>query len=249
MYFEHLSQPANRHSTLVLAVCSHFVLSIFDTAFRTFTEKARKGLLDDDDDDAGPRGAAARDGEPGESAEPPLLPDGVDLSQFDDEDEDIAAAAAAASRGGGGGESSDDDSSDDEDDEDAELARELDLIRREREEAKLRAAQAEAAEAEAAAAASLARNPLMPMAAAQAGPTFGNDTPFGASGGVKRRWDDDVVVRPTRDATAFAQSIGGRGLRIHSAAGVCSLCLLLNAAMCTLDVLACSSRIRPRATW
>lgn len=152
--------------------------------------------MEDDDDDAGPRGAAVRDSEPGESAEPPLLPDGVDLSQFDDEDEDIAAAAAAASRGagGGGGESSDDDSSDNDDDEDAELARELDLIRREREEAKLRAAQAEAAEAEAAAAASLARNPLMPMAGAQAGPTFGNDTPFGA-GGVKRRWDDDVVVR------------------------------------------------------
>ena len=193
-------------------------------------ERARQGLIAEDDENDERASSVQLKAEPGAAASAaaassssaaaggttPLLPStsGIDFSKFDDDDDDVAAATAAAAHkrsaggaGGGGGShdeaAEEDDDDDDSDDEDAELARELDLIRREREEAKLRAAQAEAAEAEAAATASLAANPLLPHlsgAGAGAGPTFGQDTLFGgggagAAGGVKRRWDDDVVFK------------------------------------------------------
>lgn len=102
-----------------------------------------------------------------------------------------------------GSSSSDDDS--DDDDEDAELARELDLIRREREERRIREAEDAERAAEAAAQAKIHSNPLLaPSSSSSAVPSsapyavsasaFDNSLAHGA-GGLKRRWDDDVVFK------------------------------------------------------
>ena len=127
-----------------------------------------------------------------------LMPSRLDADDDDDDDEGGgdedwggvaggAAAAAGEPEGGAGpsgeGEDSDSDSDDDSDDDDAALMAELERIKKERaEEATKRAEEDQLAE-EAERGAQLGQgNPLLNAGAA-------------ATGGVKRRWDDDVVFR------------------------------------------------------
>ena len=100
------------------------------------------------------------------------------LKQYDDSDDDDDENHNSR----GASDSEDDDSSSDEDkDDELELLRELEKIKKEREEA--RALQKAEADAEGDAAV-VSANPLLNSAGVA-----------GMSGSVKRRWDDDVVFR------------------------------------------------------
>jgi len=159
-------------------------------------ERARQGIVDDDEEPGRPAikseatHETSTEAEGGTDESPPLLAD-VDLSKFDDEDDPIHQPNHDE-------ESEESDDDDDDSDEDAELARELDLIRREREAAKQKAAEAEKAEAERAAHAALFSNPLLPIPPAATAAASASSSLLSASttgSGVKRRWDDDVVFK------------------------------------------------------
>ncbi|TDL16452.1 Cwf15/Cwc15 cell cycle control protein [Rickenella mellea] len=119
-----------------------------------------------------------------------LLQDALELDKDDDEGEGDDNAEKKDDEGS-------DDDSDDEEDDTAELLRELEKIKRERAEEKLRqereqsASDAQAREAEIA-----TGNPLLNLAAAlgQQAPQGVNTTVPGTFA-VKRRWDDDLIFK------------------------------------------------------
>ena len=135
---------------------------------------------------AGEGGRVREIGHPSSSQPVVELVDKVDiddedniLKQYDDSDE---TGESEEGNNSNDSESDDDSSSDDDEDDELELLRELEKIKKEREEARALQQAEEDAQKDASV---VSANPLL-------NPSGGAST---GSGSIKRRWDDDVVFR------------------------------------------------------
>ncbi|KAG0700065.1 Cwf15/Cwc15 cell cycle control protein [Suillus ampliporus] len=124
-----------------------------------------------------------------------LLQEALELDKDDDEDDE--KEEGAQSGGQENGEEQDEESEDesDEEDETAELMRELEKIKKERAEEKVRLEREQNATAAVAREAEIATsNPLLNLAAAL-GQSPGVNTTVPGTFSVKRRWDDDLIFK------------------------------------------------------